>query len=193
MPIRPDLLVCSILISGIFFTAVPLSALAQTIKRNPDGTVEVSDDETTLAPQPVSTSYKKSAAGKSSKAPAKRGAASGRIPAYTKKMGGVTVHRNPDGTIEVVDNEMKSAPVSRTSGRKGGTSYGNGVALTRHPDGRVDVHDTTMSTHGSSGSRAAVKSGRVGAYKANHGDVSVKRNADGTVEVTDTSSSTRRK
>lgn len=162
-------------------------ASGQTIKRNPDGTVEVSDDETPV--QPVRASSRKS-----SSSSRRSGGASGRIPAYTKRMGGVTVKRKADGTIDIIDNETGYSSSGGSGSRKAGTSYGDGVAVTRHADGRVDVHDTTMSSGGSARRSASAKhSGRVGSYKVNHGDVAVKRNADGTVEVTDTSSSTRRK
>ena len=147
--------------------SISLPVCAQTVKRNPDGTVEVSDDDTSYTPVQHSSS---SSAGsrKSSKRSshsAARSGGSGRIPAYTKNMGGCTVHRNADGTIEVTDNDASTVHYSGGGTRKASSS--------------------SSSRRGGSGS--------IPAYTKHHGDVSVKRNADGTVEVTDTSSSTKRK
>ena len=77
-------------------TSVALVANAQTVKKHADGTVEVLDDDEKSAP--VSHSTGRHSAGSSS----------GKIPAYTKRMGGVSVHRNADGTIEVTDVDMKT-------------------------------------------------------------------------------------
>ncbi len=78
------------------FSGTALSANAQTVKKHADGTVEVLDDEEKSVPAYHS-------AGRHS-----AGSSSGKIPAYTKRMGGVSVHRNADGTVEVTDTDMKT-------------------------------------------------------------------------------------
>lgn len=181
-------IIAALVVSAISIPSVP----AQTIKRNPDGTVEVSDDDVGPPQTHSSAGHHASSqrAGSSRKA-VRTG--SGRIPAYTKKMGGCTVHRHADGTIDVVD-DTENAPPSRhrsaSGGHRSGTTYGNGQAITRHPDGTVDVRDTTMSS-GPVAHRGG--KGTIGSYKHNYSDVSVKRNADGTVDVVDTSPTTHRK
>lgn len=144
-----------------------LPAFAQTVKRNPDGTVEVMDDDTSYTPVQHSSSSSGGSkkAGKRSASRAHSSGGSGRsIGSYTRSMGGCTVHRNADGTIEVSDNDASTV------------HWSNG-----------------KNTHSGGGSSRAGKGGRIPAYTKHHGDVAVKRNADGTVEVTDTSSTTKRK
>lgn len=104
------------------FASVSLRAEAQTVKKHADGTVEVLDDEES-SPAPHTSS--RASGGHS-------GGSSGKIPAYTKRMGGVNVHRNADGTIEVTDMEMKttytggSAPArfaKKSTAKKSGTTH----------------------------------------------------------------------
>jgi hypothetical protein len=178
-------LLCVLLLA--FLSSEMQFASAQRVKKNPDGTVEVYDEDTASAPPaPVSTSKKHSAA---SKAGAGK-ASTGKVSAYTKKSNGVTVTRHADGTVDVYDSSVDSSPQhsSHSSSSRAGTSYSAGQKVTRHSDGRVDVYDTTMTA-----APAKTRAGKLGSYKKNYGDVSVKRNADGTVEVVDTSSTTRRK
>ncbi|MBX9687431.1 MAG: hypothetical protein K2X27_12060 [Candidatus Obscuribacterales bacterium] len=148
--------VFTILFFSTIFTTSP-AASGQQIKRNPDGTVEVMDEETVY-------SHSTAPSTRQSTAPSRRSSrsGSGRIPAYTKHLPGVTVKRNANGTVEVTD-----------------------TAMTR---GSRKVESSLSKS--SLSSKGSVK--RIGSYKHNYSDLSVKRNADGTVEVVDTSSSSRR-
>lgn len=189
-PFCNQITLCFVLLATIALP--PLSADAQRVKKNPDGTVEVYDEESSPAPKPASSSYssvKKSHAGGASGAVHKQ--SSGKIPAYTKKGNGVTVSRHADGTVDVYDSS-ETAPQGKSSAAssRAETRYAAGQAVTRHSDGRVDVYDSTMSSPPSSSGSSGNK---IGAYKKNYGDVSVKRNANGTVDVVDTSSTTIRK
>lgn len=182
------------------------SSQAQRVKRNPDGTVEVYDDEGGApAPQAPGGSSSSGGSGKKKLRPAAKtgsksvgSVASSASRAYRKRMGGVTVKRNPDGTVDIIDNEMKQTSFS-TAGGGASVSSAPGVSITRHSDGRVDVRDTEMSRFAdlkaktTKKAQAGRKAASTGSSTQNQGDLSVKRNADGTIDVIDTSSTTRRK
>lgn len=123
MPLNSRLLTSCVLVSGlVYFSVSALAVVAQTVKRHPDGTVEVSDDDQGASPQRSARSSSKSSKGASS---AKHSSSNVRIPAYTKRMGGVTVHRNANGTVEVTDNDMKttwSGGSKPSSSKKSGKS-----------------------------------------------------------------------
>lgn len=81
------------------------------------------------------------------------------IGAYTRKSGGVTVKRNANGTVEVMDEETvyepHTSPGFRGSKKRGGTvgSYVRktaGSTVKRNADGTVDVIDTSSTTRKSS-------------------------------------------
>lgn len=138
---------CLILFAFAFTAPSP----AQSVKRNPDGTVEVYDDDVHSAPAPRAVS--RSTAKKGSRS----SGASGKIPAYTKRSGGVTIKRNADGTVDIIDNDMGSTPqTGRSSSTKGKrravgsvgaykVNHGD-VSVKRNADGTVDVIDTSSTT-----------------------------------------------
>ena len=79
----------------------------------------------------------------------------GKIGAYTKKSGGVTVKRAANGTIEVMDEETVYTPHSSPgfrSGKKSGGKVGAyvkksaGSTVKRNADGTVEVTDTSSTT-----------------------------------------------
>src|SRR5262249_32303426 len=121
MQIRINLLLASLLISGSLIAQLPVGA--QHVTRHADGTVDVGDDE---SPAPVTHGG------------GRRGGSSGRIPAYTRRMGGVTVKRHADGTVDIVDDVT---PYHHTSTGGGGHSSSHRKAMHHHQS-----HKTTHSS-----------------------------------------------
>lgn len=140
--------VAKLLLSGILICGLvnhtSYSAHAQQINKHPDGTIEVIDDGSTPAGTaeyvPPKASSRVSAGSTSRKQTTYR-----KIPAYTKRMGGVLVKRHADGSVEIVDETMKSAPVWHKNTRAPRTTHGNGQVITRHADGSITVTDTAIS------------------------------------------------
>lgn len=94
----------------------------------------------------------------------------GNIGAYTKKSGGVTVKRNSNGTIEVMDEETVYTPHTsagfrsgkkRSTGRVG--SYVRKSAdstVKRNADGTIEVTDTSSTTRNSAVKSKSTKSSK---------------------------------
>ena len=81
----------------------------------------------------------------------------GNIGAYTKKSGGVTVKRNANGTIEVMDEETVYTPHTSPGFRSGKKRSAGGrvgayvrknadSTVKRNADGTIEVTDTSSTT-----------------------------------------------
>ena len=158
MRIRVKLIVAAVvLISGAVLETQ--STCAQQIKRFPDGTIEVTDQgsgyDTQVKVNDARVSEKVQAVPVSySRSPVLTRNVKNNLclPAYTRRMGGVTVTRHADGTIDVVDNTMSFAPAAGNS-LKSKSSCAGDVAIIRHADGRVDVRDTSMTSNQAAGKK----------------------------------------
>lgn len=168
-----------------------------TIRRNPDGTVDVYESSSGSTGATAAGSTANSTA-RSNAVPKARKSASPRA-GSTRYSDGVMVRKNPDGSIETYD--VSDAPV-RTSGARGktaapraGLTRYSDVTVKRNPDGTVETYDAVAAPsvlkkaapRVQSGKRSAPKARAKNAPKArgSYGGVRVKRYPDGTIETFD--------
>lgn len=96
---------------------------------------------------------------------------SGNIGAYTKKSGGVTVKRNANGTIEVMDEETVYTPHTSPGFRSGKKRSAGGrvgayvrknadSTVKRNADGTIEVTDTSSTTRKSTVKAKSTKSAK---------------------------------
>ncbi len=128
------------------------------VKKNADGSIETSD--TVDSVDTVDT-------GSGGSAPGCAPANSGSAKPYTKNMGGVTVRKNSDGSIETFDGGG-SAPRSTRSGS--GVKSSGKKAVVRQAVGRRSTARRRQPSGGGGGGG---------------GGVHVKKNADGSIETWD--------
>lgn len=105
---------------------------------------------------------------------------------------GVTVRKNPDGSIETFDSsEMPSRSTSKrshTQSRKTSQRYNDGVVVRKNADGSIETFDAGDSVPSRGRQRSS------GVHKAVHkysDGVTVKRNPDGTIETSDSTPNVR--
>lgn len=150
-------------VSLLSFSGSPFesSASAQTVTRNSDGTVEVTDTDQS---PPLSSSSHRKIRNRSSQAKSYSGGS-----AYSKRIDGVMVRRNADGTVEVGDADQaqprylqalraRKRKVSQAKSSSSGAAYSKrigGVMVKRNADGTVEVGDNSSGSSSAGGQKGS--------------------------------------